>query len=208
MPRQCVSRPGTASTASHACSRAGPHPVLVLLRGAGGTQFRPGFDPLVQFLVNELGFVVLAPNVRSFGEGAPRDDAVRDVGSLLVWIGQQHELDYNHIMILGEGSDSSLALWCLAQYGDRLRGGIAAFPPHLTSLASITSIRRPLLLVHGRNDPDAPAYESEQLAARLRANGAPVQYLGATDEAGEFTRKSSRDAYYNAAANFLAQLIR
>jgi dipeptidyl aminopeptidase/acylaminoacyl peptidase len=187
---------------------AGPHPVLVLLRGTGGTQFRPGFDPLVQFLVNELGFVVLAPNVRSFGEGAPRDDAVRDVGSLLVWIGQQHELDYNHIMILGEGYDSSLALWCLAQYGDRLRGGIAAFPPHLTSLANIASIRRPLLLVHGRNDPDAPAYESEQLAARLRANGAPVQYLGATDEAGEFTRKSSRDAYYTAAANFLAQLIR
>ncbi len=63
-----------------------------------------------------------------------------------------------------------------------------------------------MLLVHGRADPDVPAYETEQLAARLRAGGASVQYLGAEDEGGRFLRKSNRDAYYMAAANFLAQL--
>ena len=195
-----------------------PRPVLILLRSGGGNQFRPGFDPLVQYLVNELGFAVLAPNVRgaagygrSFGElaqGALRDDAVRDVGSLLVWIGLQHELDFNRIMVMGEGYGSSLALSCLAQYGDRLRGGIAAFPPPGVAPANLASIRRPVLLAYGRNDPDTPAYQSEQLAARLRANGAPVQYLDAADEAGEFLRRSNRDAYYAAVANFLAQLLR
>jgi len=195
-----------------------PRPVLILLRSGGGSQFRPGFDPLVQYLVDELGFVVLAPNVRgaagygrSFGDlaqGSLRDDSVRDVGSLVVWIGLQHELDFNRIMVLGEGYGSYLALSCLGQYGDRLRAGIAAFPPHLGPLTNFASIRRPVLLVHGRNDPDAPGYESEQLAARLRANGTPVQYLGAADEAVEFLRKSNRDAYYSAVANFLAQLLR
>jgi predicted esterase len=195
-----------------------PHPVLILLRTGGGSQFRPGFDPLIQYLVNEMGFVVLAPNVRgaagygrSFGDlaqGALHDDAARDVGSLLVWIGLQHELDFNRIMVLGEGYGSTLALSCLAQYGDRLRGGIAAFPPHLSPTTNLASIRRPVLLVHGRSNPDAPGYEYEQLGARLRAGGAAVQYLGAAEEAGEFTRKSNRDAYYDAAANFLAQLLR
>ena len=197
---------------------AAPHPVLVLLRTGGGTQYRPGFDPLVQFLVNELGFVVLAPNVRGgtgFGRGFAelargdlRDDAARDVGSLLVWIGLQHELDFNHILVMGEGYGSYLALACLAQYGDRLRGGIAAFPPHLGSLSGLAAIRRPVLLVHGRLDPEVPSYEIEQLAARLRTGGAAVQYLAAADEGARFQRKANRDAYYEAAANFLAQLAR
>jgi dipeptidyl aminopeptidase/acylaminoacyl peptidase len=216
-------RPGAhagASPTARAQRRAGRAAAGadLLLRSGGGGQFRPGFDPLLQYLVNELGFVVLAPNVRgaagygrTFGElaqGALRDDAVRDVGSLLVWIGLQHELDFNRIMVMGEGYGSSLALSCLAQYGDRLRGGIAAFPPPAAAPANLASIRRPVLLAYGRNDPDTPAYQSEQLAARLRANGAPVQYLDAADEAGEFLRRSNRDAYYAAVANFLAQLLR
>jgi dipeptidyl aminopeptidase/acylaminoacyl peptidase len=195
-----------------------PHPVLILLRTGTGMQYRPGFEPLAQFLVRELGFVVIAPNVRGaegygrsfeeLGQGALRDDAARDIGSLLVWIGLQHELDFNHIAILGEGRGSFLALSCLSQYGDRLRGGIVAFPPHIGPLTSVAQVRRPVLLVHGQSDPDVPAYESEQLAARLRAAGAPVQYLTAADEGGRFLRKSNRDAYYDAAANFLLQLTR
>ncbi len=195
-----------------------PHPVLILLRGGAGGQFRPGYDPFLQYLVNELGVVVLAPNVRGaggfgrgfaeLGQGALRDDAARDVGSLLVWIGLQHELDHDRVVLMGEGYGSYLALSCLGQYGDRLRGGIAAFPPHLGTLANLTAIRQPVLLVHGRNDPDAPAYEFEQLAARLRVSGTRVEYLGAEDEAGEFLRRSNRDAYYRAAASFLAPLLR
>jgi dipeptidyl aminopeptidase/acylaminoacyl peptidase len=192
------------------------HPVLILLRTGDGTQYRPSFEPLAQFLARELGYVVIAPNVRGasgygrsfeqLGEGALRDDAARDIGSLVVWIGLQKELDFNHIAVLGEGRAGYLALSCLSQYGDRLHAGIVAFPPHIGPGSGITSIRRPVLLVHGRNDPAVPAYETEQLAARLRAGGASVQYLGAADEGARFLRKSNRDAYYTAAANFLAQV--
>jgi len=205
-------------TAAPSSTPVPPRPVLILLRTGGGSQYRPGFDAFVQYLVNELGLVVLAPNVRgaagfgrSFGElaqGALRDDAARDVGSLLVWIGLQHELDFNHIVVMGEGYGSYLALSCLAQYGDRLRAGIVAFPERIAALSNLASIRRPVLLVHGRSDAEAPAFEAEQLAARLRANGAPVQSLAAANESGEFLRQSNRDAYYSAVANFLAQLIR
>lgn len=202
-------RPAAASQA--------PRPVLILLRSGGGGQYRPGYDPLIQFLVRELGWVVVAPNVRGsagagrgFGElarGELRDDAARDVGSLLVWIGLQHELDFNHIAVLGEGYGAYLALASMAAYGDRLIGGIAAFPPHLGAAGNLASIRRPVLFVQGRADPDAPAYELEQLAARLRTHGAAVQYLGADGEGPRFERRSDRDAYAAAAANFLVQLV-
>jgi dipeptidyl aminopeptidase/acylaminoacyl peptidase len=203
---------------SAAPSGAAARPVVIVLRSGAGSEFRPGYDALLQYLVNELGVVVLAPNVRgssgagralqTLGQGELHDDAVRDVGSLLVWIGLQRELDHSRVLILGEGYGAYLALASLAQYGDRLRGGVAAFLPHLASSANLASIRRPVLFVQGQADPEVPAYESEQLAARLRANGTAVQYLAAADESGAFRVKSNRDAYYAAAANFLAQLIR
>ena len=112
-------RPAAVAPAAAAGAVAAPRPVLILLRTGGGTQYRPGFEPLVQFLVNELGFVVLAPNLRGatgFGcgfaelaRGELRDDAARDIGSLLVWIGLQHELDFNHVAVMGEGYGSYLA---------------------------------------------------------------------------------------------------
>ena len=120
---------------------------------------------------------------------------VRDIGSLLVWIDLQRDLDRNRVAVLGEGYGAYLALQSLADYGDRLRGGIAAFPPQLAALAIRSAIRRPLLLVQGLNNPAAPAYEMEQLRSRLRVDGVDVQYLAAADEARAFTRKSNRDAY-------------
>ena len=217
-PRQLtalVYRPPASGTAA---TQAGPRPVLVLLCGGGGGQCRPGFDPFLQWLVRELGVVVVAPNVRGSaglgrelaqaGQGALREDAARDIGSLLVWIDLQRDLDRNRVALLGEGYGAYLALQSLADYGDRLRGGIVAFPPPLAGLANGAAIRRPLLLVQGLNNPGVPAYQMEQLRSRLRVDGVEVQYLAATDEAEGFTRRSNLDAYREAAANFLAQLLR
>src|SRR6266404_5959539 len=38
----------------------GPHPVLITLHGGPEAQFRPGFDPWLQYVVNELGLAVVA----------------------------------------------------------------------------------------------------------------------------------------------------
>jgi dipeptidyl aminopeptidase/acylaminoacyl peptidase len=201
-----------------AAAGPGARAVLVLLCGGGGGQCRPQFDPFLQWVVDQLGVVVVAPNVRGSagfgraleeaGRGTLRDDTARDIGSLLVWIDLQRDLDRNRVALLGEGYGAFLALQSLADYGDRLRGGIVAFPPQLAGLANGAAIRRPVLLVQGLNNPGVPAYGLEQLRSRLRVDGVEAQYLAAADEGQGFTRKSNRDAYLDAAGNFLSQLLR
>ena len=112
----------------------GPHPVLIDIHDGPAGQFRPGFDAFIQFAVNQLGYVVIAPNIRgstgygkSFADldnGPAREDAVRDLGALLVWIGMQKDLDRTHVAVMGRSYGGFMALAMLATYGDRLSGGI------------------------------------------------------------------------------------
>jgi dipeptidyl aminopeptidase/acylaminoacyl peptidase len=116
----------------------GPSPCPVLIALPGGrelySQFRPGWKPFIQFVVNDLGYAVIAPNVRGssgYGKafraldgGKLRDDAVRDVGALLVWIGLQPGLDAHRVAIMGRSYGGFLALASLATYGDHLKGAI------------------------------------------------------------------------------------
>jgi len=203
-----------AVTASHPAGDPPetPRPVVVLLCGASGRQCRPDYDPFVQFLVKELAFVVVAPDVRGasgYGESfenagmpAPSTDAIRDIGSLLVWIGLQSGLDRDRVALLGEGRGSELALESLAQYGDRLRGAIATFAPAPApaELARIWGIRRPLLWV--------TALDADSLSASLLAHGVPVQRLSAGGAGVDFLHPAERERYQTQAAGFLAQLLR
>ncbi len=196
---------------------AGARPVVIWLCSGGGQQCRPGYSPFVQYLLQQH-YAVLAPNVRgssgfgaSFeaaGAGSLRDDAVRDVGSLLVWIGLQPGLNSSRVALLGEGYGSYLALASLAEFGDRLQGAVAAFPRRFWPLQNALAIRRPVLLVQGLADRNVPGYQAAQLREGLRARGVVVQYLAAADEAGRFVRRSNREAYDEAAASFLARLLR
>jgi dipeptidyl aminopeptidase/acylaminoacyl peptidase len=113
-----------------------PCPVLIALPGGDGlhSQSRPGWKPFIQFVVNDLGYAVIAPNVRGssgYGKafraldgGKLRDDAVRDVGALLVWMGLQPGLDSHRVAVMGRGYGGFLALASLATYGDHLQGAI------------------------------------------------------------------------------------
>ncbi|MGB6485340.1 MAG: prolyl oligopeptidase family serine peptidase [Steroidobacteraceae bacterium] len=113
-----------------------PCPVLIALPGGEGlhSQSRPDWKPFIQFVVNDLGYAVIAPNVRGssgYGKafraldgGKLRDDAVRDVGALLVWMGLQPGLDSHRVAIMGRGYGGFLALASLATYGDHLQGAI------------------------------------------------------------------------------------
>jgi dipeptidyl aminopeptidase/acylaminoacyl peptidase len=189
---------------------AGPRPVVIALCAPGGSLCEAGFEPFIQFLVNELGVVVVAPTMRTQPTATDelREDSVRDIGSLLVWIGLQRELDRNRVALLGEAVGGYVALQALADYGDRLRAGVAAFAPHQSALGHASAIRKPVLLVQGLNNPSAPPYELDQLRARLRAEGVEVQSLAAPEEGTGFDRKSHRDAYHEVTANFLAQWLR
>jgi len=112
----------------------GPHPVLISIHGGPESQARATWNPFVQFLVNELGYAVIAPNVRGssgYGKnflkldnGVLREDAVKDIGSLIVWLGLQPMFDRDHIVVMGDSYGGYMSLASLAAYGDRLRGGV------------------------------------------------------------------------------------
>ena len=98
----------------------GPHPVLVRIASGAGEQARPVFDTFTQFAVNVLGYAVVTPNVRgaagygrsfsALGE-TRREDAIRDIGSLLVWIGVQGDLDRASFTGESQGASVALARW-------------------------------------------------------------------------------------------------
>jgi len=196
---------------------ASGRPVIVWLCSGAGQQCRPRYQPFVQYLVQKLGFAVIAPNVRgsvgfgpSFeaaGVGPLQDDAIRDIGSLLVWIGLQPGLDHARVALLGEGFGSYLALASLSQFDDRLSGAVAAFPGRSWVLPNALAIRKPVLLVQGLADPAVPPYQMAQLREGLRASGVPVQYLAADGERGRFEQAGSIEAYYETAATFFERLL-
>jgi dipeptidyl aminopeptidase/acylaminoacyl peptidase len=131
-------------------------PVVIDIHGGPESQFRPHWDPFVQFLVNDLGYAVIAPNVRGssgYGKsflrldnGVLREDAVRDIGSLLFWIGLQPAFDRDHIAVMGGSYGGYMALASLAAYSDRLRGGIdvSGISNFVTFLGSTSPYRRDL----------------------------------------------------------------
>ncbi len=102
--------------------------------------------PFIQFVVDQLGYVVIAPNIRgstgygkSFADldnGPAREDALRDLGALLVWVDMQKDLDHSQVAVMGQSYGGFMALAMLATYGDRLSGGIvvngyASLPSYL-----------------------------------------------------------------------------
>jgi dipeptidyl aminopeptidase/acylaminoacyl peptidase len=225
----------------------GPHPVLIVLNPRD-QEFRPRFDPWIEYLVNELGMAVLAPNVRGssgYGKsylaldaGLLREDSVKDVGALLVWMSLDARFDAKHVVVSGTGYGGYLALEALANYGERLRGAVEfggmtdviAYlndtAPYLKSQAraefgderdpdtrsyfrrisplfNAERISRPVLVVHGKNDPSVPVAQADQLVMRLRSRGGSVWYLKAQDEGAAFESSSDRDAYYRVFADFL-----
>lgn len=132
---------------------AGPCPVLIDIHDGPDWQYRPHWDPFIQFLVNELGYAVIAPNVRGssgygkaflkLDDGVLREDAVRDIGSLLFWIGLQPAFDRDHVAVIGNSYGGYMALASLASYSDRLRGGIdVSGISNFVSFMSSTSLSR------------------------------------------------------------------
>jgi dipeptidyl aminopeptidase/acylaminoacyl peptidase len=229
----------------------GPHPVLILLHGGPEAQFRPTFDPWIQYLTNELGYAVVAPNIRgssgygktflSLDNGTLRDDVVKDLGALIIWVDLQSTFDAKHVAVAGSSYGGYLALAALVNYGDRLTGGVdfagindfisylthtapyrqnqrraefgderdpdmRAYLRRASPLTNADRISKPLLVVHGKNDPRVPVSEADQIVNRLRSRGGEVWYLQARDEGHDFRRKQNSDAYYRTVAQFLKAL--
>ena len=132
---------------------------------------RRGSVPFTQFLVREMGFAVIAPNVRgstgygktfmNLDNGEDREDSVKDIGALLVWIGLQKDLDAKKVFVAGGSYGGYMSLASMVHFGDRLRGGIdvVGISSFVTFLESTSAYRR---------DLRRPEYGDERLP-RMRA---------------------------------------
>ncbi len=142
-------------------------PVVIQIHGGPESQSRPVFNADIQFLVGELGFAVLVPNVRGsagYGKrylqldnGFKREDSVKDIGALLDWIGTRPELDAKRVGVYGGSYGGYMVLASMTHYDDRLRAGIdvVGISNFLTFLEHTESYRRDLRRVEYGDERDA-----------------------------------------------------
>jgi dipeptidyl aminopeptidase/acylaminoacyl peptidase len=64
-------------------------------------------------------------------------------------------------------------------------------------------IRRPLMVIQGKNDPRVIKPESDDIVAAVKKNGVPVEYVVFDDEGHGFTKKRNQIEGYRAVLNFL-----
>jgi dipeptidyl aminopeptidase/acylaminoacyl peptidase len=150
----------------------GRRPVMVNIHGGPEAQFRPNYLAQQNYLIDELGVAIIAPNVRGSGgfgkgflkldNGMHRSDTYKDINALLDWIGTQTQLDSSRIMIYG-GSYGGHMTWAVsAFYNDRISCAmpIVGMSNLVTFLEHTEEYRRDLRRVEygDERDPAMRAY--------------------------------------------------
>jgi len=112
----------------------GPRPAVIWIHGGPESQWRPGFLRQYNFLLNELGIAILAPNVRGsrgygrkfllLDNGMSRGNAVTDVASVLNHAFRQQRIDGNRVAVMGGSYGGFMALSCMARFNSFLRCGV------------------------------------------------------------------------------------
>jgi dipeptidyl aminopeptidase/acylaminoacyl peptidase len=150
----------------------GKLPVIISIHGGPEGQERPTFNPTYQFWVKQLGAAVIAPNVRgsegygkeylALDNGMKRQDAIKDIGALLDWIGEQPDLDASRIVVSGGSYGGFMTLSVFATYGDRLAGAydVVGMSNLVTFLEHTEEYRRDLRRVEygDERDPEMRKY--------------------------------------------------
>ena len=94
-----------------------------------------------------------------------------------------------------------------AEYGDERDPATRAWMEKTAPLNNADRIRKPLFVVQGKNDPRVPYTESEQIVAKVRANGLPVWYLRGENEGHGFARKENADFLFYAMVRFVEERL-
>jgi dipeptidyl aminopeptidase/acylaminoacyl peptidase len=110
---------------------SGKRPVMIEIHGGPESQWRPDYLGEENYLMNELGVVLIAPNVRGstgYGKsfqkldnGMAREGSYKDIGTLLEWITSQPDLDASRIMITGGSYGGHMTLATSYLYSDLIR---------------------------------------------------------------------------------------
>lgn len=144
----------------------GKRPVIVDIHGGPEGQYRPGFLGRNNYFVNELGVVMIFPNVRgstgygktflTLDNGFLREDSYKDINSLFDWIAQQPDLDSSRVMVTGGSYGGFMTLAVATNYNDRIRCSLDVVGPSnlVTFLEHTSGYRQDLRRVEYGDERD------------------------------------------------------
>jgi len=89
------------------------------------------------------------------------------------------------------------------EYGDERDPKMREFLLKISPLNNAEKIKKPLFVIHGKNDPRVPLNEAEQMVATVRKSSTPVWYLMAKDEGHGFAKKSNADFQFYSTVQFV-----
>jgi dipeptidyl aminopeptidase/acylaminoacyl peptidase len=93
------------------------------------------------------------------------------------------------------------------EYGDERDPKMREFLERIAPMNNIEKIKKPMLVIAGKNDPRVPVSESDQIVAALKKQGTPVWYIMAKDEGHGFQKKPNQDYQFYATVEFLQQYL-
>jgi len=93
------------------------------------------------------------------------------------------------------------------EYGDERNPKMREFLERIAPMNNIEKIKKPMMVVAGKNDPRVPVSESEQIVSALKKQGTPVWYVMAKDEGHGFQKKSNQDYEFYADVEFLEEFL-
>jgi dipeptidyl aminopeptidase/acylaminoacyl peptidase len=226
----------------------GKRPVMVMIHGGPEDQEFPDFKGQYNYFLNELGIVVIYPNVRGstgYGKtytkldnGFLREDSYKDINALFDWIGAQPNLDSERVGVMGGSYGGHMTLAVSTFYSDRIRcsvdivgmSNLVTFLEHteayrrdlrrveygdereakmreflerIAPMNHVEKIKKPMLVVAGKNDPRVPVSESDQIVAALKKQGTPVWYIMAKDEGHGYQKRPNQKYMFYATVEFL-----
>lgn len=94
-----------------------------------------------------------------------------------------------------------------AEFGDERDPKMREFLNKTAPLNNVEKIRKPLLVIQGKNDPRVPFAESERLVTAAKRQGLPVWFLVAKDEGHGFLKKRNRDFQFYSTVHFINEYL-
>lgn len=94
-----------------------------------------------------------------------------------------------------------------AEYGDERLPEVRAWMEKTAPLNNASKIRKPMLVIQGKNDPRVPISEADQIVRTVREQNVPVWYLVATDEGHGFQKKTNAQVQLAVTALFLQKIL-
>lgn len=95
-----------------------------------------------------------------------------------------------------------------AEYGDERDPKMKAVFDRIAPIRMSDRMKKPMMVFQGANDPRVPRSESEQMVARLRAQGTEVWYLLAKDEGHGISKKANQEAVRATEVVFLKKVLK